>query len=113
MPGMCTINMGIITNMTIEKNKSSSHVSVDGFPLDVDVSFTIEELYNELPISSAYSPISFLANESLNSYLSSMAGLRPSLDAKMKSVALGDQAFKDYSEDWNEYSKWWLTGQVS
>ena len=100
IPGMCNINMGIITDMTITKNKSTSHVSVDGFPLDVEVEFTIEELYNSLPISSAWHPESFLANESLNGYLASMSGLKPSMDATNKILNLGTKIFKDYSSNW-------------
>lgn len=112
IPGMCTIDMGIITSMRIVKNKSSSHVSVDGFPLDVDVEFTIEELYNSLPISSAMAPESFLTNESLNNYMCNMAGLRPSHDAKDKILSLGSEAFETYRKYWGEYYKEYLaTGQ--
>ena len=48
LPGQCTCQLGIIQNMTITKNPNSSKVSVNGFPLEVKVTFTIKELYNAL-----------------------------------------------------------------
>jgi hypothetical protein len=80
MPGMCTCNLGIISNMTIVKNPDQYHVSVNGFPLTVKVNFTIKELYNAMAISPLDDPSSFLFNESLNDYLANIAGLMPSMD---------------------------------
>jgi len=104
IPGMCTIDMGMITKMEITKNKNRSHVSVDGFPLDIDVNFTIEELYSSLPISSAFSPASFLTNETLNNYLASMAGLRPSFDTRAKVLALTEKSMQDYAKHWPQWA---------
>ena len=80
IPGQCTCNLGIVANMTITKNPTSKHVSVNGFPLTVKVNFTIKELYNALAISPADNPVSFLYNETLNDYLANMAGLIPSIN---------------------------------
>lgn len=80
IPGMCTCELGIIRDMTIVKNPSTKHVSVNGYPLTVKVEFTIEELYNAMSISPANDPASFLYNETLNDYLCNLAGLSPSLD---------------------------------
>ena len=79
IPGMCTCQLGIISGMTITKNPSGNHVSVDGFPLTVKVHFTIKELYNAMAISPANDPVSFLFNETLNDYLVNLAGLVPSM----------------------------------
>lgn len=80
IPGQCTCQLGMITEMTISKNPSGKHVSVHGFPLDIKVSFTVEELYNSLAISPANDPSSFLFNETLNDYMANLAGLMPSVD---------------------------------
>lgn len=80
IPGMCTCQLGMISNMQITKNPSTKHVSVHGFPLDVKVTFTIQELYNALAISPANDPASFLFNETLNDYMSNLAGLMPSVN---------------------------------
>lgn len=79
IPGMCTCQLGMISNMTITKNPSGNHVSVNGFPLTVKVHFTIKELYNAMAISPANDPVSFLFNETLNDYLVNVAGLVPSM----------------------------------
>ncbi len=84
IPGMCTCQLGIIESMSIQKNPSGKHVSVNGFPLTVKVHFTIKELYNALSISPANDPSSFLYNETLNDYLANLAGLIPSVDTYQK-----------------------------
>lgn len=80
IPGMCTIELGIISSMTIDKNPNVNHVSVNGFPLDVKVTFTIQELYNSLSISPDNDPASFLFNETLNDYMANLAGLQPCIE---------------------------------
>lgn len=87
VPGMCTCQLGIIQNMTITKNPNQNHVSVDGFPLSVRVTLTIQELYNSLAISPANDPASFLFNETLNDYMTNLAGLVPSIDTSSKQRA--------------------------
>lgn len=84
IPGMCTCQLGIISNMQITKNKSTRRVSVNGYPLEVQVTFTIQELYNSLSISPANDPASFLFNETLNDYMANLAGLQPSVDTYTK-----------------------------
>lgn len=84
IPGMCTCQLGIISNMTIAKNRNTSQVSVNGFPLSVTVNFTIKELYNALSISPANDPASFLFNETLNDYMANMAGIIPSRDTDVR-----------------------------
>lgn len=80
IPGMCTCQLGIISNMVINKNKSLHAVNVNGFPLEIEVNITIEELYDSLSISPANDPASFLFNETLNDYMANLAGLQPSVD---------------------------------
>ncbi len=77
IPGMCTCQLGIISNMSIQKNPNANRVSVNGFPLEVKVSFTVQELYNALSISPSNDPASFLFNETLNDYMSNLCGLQP------------------------------------
>jgi hypothetical protein len=81
IPGMCTIQMGMVKNLTILKNPNNNHVSIDGFPLTVKVEFQIQELYNAMAISPIIDPSSFIYNETLNDYLANAAGLVPSADA--------------------------------
>ena len=106
IPGMCTCQMGIIRNMTITKNPTTKHVSVNGFPLTVKVTFEIEELYNAMAISPANDPASFLHNETLNDYLANIAGLAPSLETysiQRQAMYQGVNRYFDkalFAQDW-------------
>ena len=106
IPGMCTCQLGIIRNMTITKNPTTKHVSVNGYPLTVKVTFEIEELYNAMSISPANDPASFLYNETLNDYLANIAGLAPSLDTysvQRQAMAQGINRYFDqglFAQDW-------------
>lgn len=95
IPGMCTCHLGIISQMNIQKNPTGKHVSVHGFPLTVKVDFTIKELYNAMSISPGNDPSSFLFNETLNDYMSNLAGLAPSVDTY---VQQRENAFKNLNE---------------
>jgi len=50
IPGQTTCHLGIIKEMTISKNPNGKRVSVNGFPLEVKVTFIIEDLYNSMTI---------------------------------------------------------------
>ena len=84
IPGMCTCQLGIVSQMQISKNPQAKHVSVHGFPLTVKVQFTVKELYNAMSISPAHDPASFLFNETLNDYMLNMAGLIPGYNSKAR-----------------------------
>lgn len=103
IPGMCTCNLGIVTNMTITKNPNSDRVSVHGFPLEVEVKFTIEELYNSLGISPSNDPAAFLFNETLNDYMANLGGLQPSVDTYTKQRATMLKSLNTYMEQ----KEWW------
>lgn len=99
IPGICTCQMGIVSNMTIVKNPSQKSVSVQGFPLTVKVTFQIKELYNALSISPAHDPASFMFNETLNDYMSNLAGLIPSMDTFSKQRASMFENLSQYFEN--------------
>ena len=96
IPGMATCEMGIISSMQISKNPSDDHVSVNGYPLSVRVTFTIKELYNALAISPSNDPASFLFNQTLNDYMAVMAGVVPSLEINAGQMARGFAMMRDY-----------------
>lgn len=108
IPGMCTCQLGIIQQMTIQKNPTGKHVSVNGFPLTVKVHFVIQELYNAMSISPANDPASFLFNETLNDYLANLSGLIPSIDTY---TAQRDNAFANMYEYMGNGE--WLNDMVS
>lgn len=101
IPGMMTCQLGIISNMTISKNPNN-RVSVNGFPLEIKVSFTIKELYHSMAISPANDPASFLFNETLNDYMANLAGLIPSVNTYTRQRRNALKSVGDYftSGDW-------------
>lgn len=106
IPGNVTCNLGIVSQMTVTKNPTSDRVSVHGYPLEIEVKFTVEELYNTLPISPANDPASFLFNETLNDYMANMAGLMPSTDTYTKQRKIMFNNLETYfssGEYWDDY----------
>ncbi len=99
IPGQYTCQLGIIRDLTIRKNPNQKHVSVNGFPLTVEVTFSIEELYNAMSISPANDPSSFLFNETLNDYMANLAGLIPSIDTYTKQRKEMLRQAQDYITD--------------
>lgn len=113
IPGMCTCNLGIVSSMTIIKNPTTKHVSVNGFPLTIKVSFTVKDLYNAMAISPANDPASFLFNETLNDYMSNLAGLIPSIDTYSQQRKSMFSNLNDYlgSGEWiNDIVSPWVEG---
>ena len=77
IPGLKTIEMGMISSIQVTKNPNINRVTINGFPLDLDVTIQIEELYNVLAISPTDDALSFFQNETLSDYLCNLAGVFP------------------------------------
>lgn len=85
--GLWSINLGIVTDISITKDTES--LSVDGLPMAVDVTLNIRDLYSDLSISSGKDPRLFINNSSLVEYLAVSCGLsltRPNMEARFKMV---------------------------
>ena len=98
IPGMATCQLGIVSNMAIVKNPDYKSVTVNGFPSTIKVNFQVKELYNAMSISPAHDPASFMFNETLNDYMSNLAGLIPSIDTYAKQRASAFQNLDEYFE---------------
>ena len=84
IPGLMTCEMGIIDSMNVIKNPQNNRVSVNNFPLDVQVTFTIRELYHNLAISPTDDGLSYINNETLKDYLCNMAGIYPTFNREIE-----------------------------
>lgn len=51
IPGFCSVDLGIVDSLTITKGGDGSAWSVDGLPLEVQLSIAIKDLYSSLSIS--------------------------------------------------------------
>ena len=85
--GLFTCNLGIVSSISIDKTVSESSWTVDGFPSEIDVRLTIEDLYSDLTITPTNQPRLFMKNSSLIEYLATTCGLnltQPQLNQKLR-----------------------------
>ena len=86
MDGVCNINLGMITDLQVNKTVSEQSWTVDGMPNEIDVAFTITDLYSDLTMSPQENPILFLNNTSLIEYLANTCGMslvNPKISSKI------------------------------
>lgn len=87
VPGQWNCNLGIIDSLEIRKGGANGSLSVDGYPLEVDVTLRIKDLYSDLMIAPTTDPFLFLGNQGLVDFLAVNCGLDltiPNYDAKFK-----------------------------
>lgn len=80
IPGICSVDMGIVNSLTITKGGDGSAWSVDGFPLEINLSISITDLYSSMMISNiqAVQPLdmwNFFWNNAFIDYLAVYSGL--------------------------------------
>lgn len=80
IPGFCSVDMGIVESLTITKGGDGSAWSVDGLPLEVQLSINIKDLYSALSISringvSFVDAYNTLWNTSYLDYIAVQSGL--------------------------------------
>jgi hypothetical protein len=71
--GWFSCEMGVIENLTIEKDPDSW--TIDGLPTKVKISFSIKDLYSSLSIPSTTQPFLFYQNVGLQHFLEVTCGL--------------------------------------
>lgn len=84
--GMFSVSLGVVSSIQISKISESR--SVDGLPMEVDVTLTIQDLYSDLMMTPASDPLLFINNSSLVEFLATNCGLsltKPNYDEKVKS----------------------------
>ena len=80
IPGFCSVDMGIVENLTITKGGDGSSWSADGLPTEVQLSISIKDLYTQLSMHringvSATDIYNFIWNTNLLDYLAVQTGL--------------------------------------
>lgn len=107
--GLFNCDMGIITDLSIEKGKEGSW-TLDGLPSEVDISMTIKDLYNVMAMSeytTGNQRKSFLNNTTYLNYLANSCGIsinKPDLD---RSLDLWTMIQKNYWKDKLTGYTWW------
>ena len=101
--GIFTCNLGIVSQIQIDKRVSPESWTVDGFPSEIDVTLSITDLYSDLTLSPQNEPMLFLSNSSLIEYLGTTCGLnliQPQLNTKINyTVNLLKNAFGDIDQN--------------
>jgi hypothetical protein len=89
-PGVFSCNLGMVTSLTIDKGSTENSWTVDGYPNQIRVTMTIQDLYSDLSMTPAGvedGVILFLSNSSLIEFLATNCGVNltvPQLDTRVK-----------------------------
>ena len=86
MDGVFVCNLGIVSEMSINRSVSEYGRTLDGLPSEVDVNMTVVDLYSDLTMSPQHNPLLFINNTSLVEYLAINCGLNlitPQLSTKV------------------------------
>ena len=87
IPGIINCGLGIVSSIQISKSQNEDSRSIDGLPMEVDVTLQIEDLYSRLTMSPTTDPLLFVNNSSLIEYLATISGLNlitPQLGKKLE-----------------------------
>lgn len=74
IPGLWGTRLGMITSLTVTKNPNGGDVSINGYPLAVDVQLTIADLQHVLMTSPMDEISTFLNNNTMFDYIAQMCG---------------------------------------
>ena len=74
VPGLWGTRLGMITSLTVIKNPNSTDVSINGYPLSVDVQISIADLQHVLMTSPMDEISTFLNNNTMFDYIAQMCG---------------------------------------
>ena len=88
IPGMWGTRLGMITSISITKNPNSKDVSVNGYPLQVDISITVKDLQHVLVTSPMNKISTFLNNYTMFDYIAQISGVdKYRVNGSMRTVA--------------------------
>ena len=75
IPGMWGTRLGMVESVSFNKNPNGKDVSINGYPLQVDVSINIKDLQHVLVTSPMTKPSLFLNNTTMFDYIAQIAGV--------------------------------------
>lgn len=88
IPGMWGTRLGMVESLTISKNPNSKDVSINGYPLQVDVTMNIKDLQHVLLTSPMNKPSTFLNNHTMFDYIAQISGVdKYRVNGSMRTVA--------------------------
>lgn len=75
IPGMWGTRLGMIESISFNKNPNGKDVSINGYPLHVDVTINVKDLQHVLVTSPMNKPGVFLNNHTMFDYIAQMCGV--------------------------------------
>ena len=93
--GLFNCDMGIITDLNLSKGKEGSW-TLDGLPTEVDVDFTIKDLYNVMFMTATDQPSVFLNNSTFLNYLANNCGISINKPDFERSMNIWMMIYTDY-----------------
>ena len=74
VPGLWGTRLGMITSLSVTKNPGQTDVSINGYPLAIDVQITVTDLQHVLMTSPMNEISTFLNNNTMFDYIAQMCG---------------------------------------
>lgn len=75
IPGVWGTRLGMITSVSIQKNPEANGLSVNGYPLSINVSISIEDLCHCMVTTPMNKPAYFLNNQTMFDYIAQCTGV--------------------------------------
>ena len=75
IPGVWGTRLGMVTSVSVNKNQSGKDLSVNGYPLSIDVTMTVTDLQHTLMTSPQDRASTFLNNHTMFDYIAVCAGV--------------------------------------
>lgn len=99
LPGFFASEMGIISDLTINKGGSGDSWTADGLPTEVTVNITIRDLYNSLSMSKFDTPKD-IYNFVWNSALMDFIGVQCGVNMKKSEMNKKLEILQTFAENW-------------
>ena len=88
IPGMWGTRLGMVESISINKNPDGKDVSINGYPLKVDVTINIKDLQHVLMTSPMNKPSVFLNNHTMFDYIAQISGVdKYRVNGSMRTIA--------------------------
>lgn len=75
IPGVLSCNLGMISQIQVDKNPNGDTFTVDGYPNNIKVTISIQDLYSDLTMTPSGDIMLFISNSSLIEYIATNCGI--------------------------------------
>ena len=88
IPGFWGTRLGMIDSVSVNKNPNQKDLSINGYPLQVDVTISVKDLQHVLLTSPMNRPAVFLNNQTMFDYIAQISGVdKYRVNGSMRTVA--------------------------